>query len=107
MDSAESVIECDGPSTVRVCAFIVSRYVERLAYISEWLSSEEQARSQRFLKDSDRSRFILRRAIVRYLCGMYLGLEPARVRLGQTVAGKPYLPNSLSAEQNGFEFNVA
>jgi 4'-phosphopantetheinyl transferase len=107
MDSAEPVPECAGPSVVHVCAFIVSRYVQRLAHVSQWLSREEQERAQRFHRESDRSRFILGRAIVRDLCGVYLGIEPAKVRLDQTPAGKPYLHNPTPAGQNRFDFNVA
>ena len=86
---------------------MVSRYVDRLTHLSGWLSPDEKVRAQRFLKEGDRRRFILGRAVVRYLCGMHLGLEPARIRLDRTPAGKPYLVNPIPANGKRFEFNIA
>jgi len=108
MDSAEPLPECNSSSVVHVCAFIVSRCLEQIAHVEHWLSPEEQARAKRFLKVADRRRFVLGRAIVRSICGSYLGIEPVRVRLEQTIAGKPYLSTS-SVATNGkrLEFNLA
>ena len=92
---------------VHVCTLSVSHYAERLAHMYESLSPEEQVRAQRFLKEIDRMRFVLGRAIVRSLCGAHLGIEPARIRLNYTPAGKPYLADALPAGRQRFEFNLA
>ena len=107
MASTELAPEYDNPSIVHVCTFSVRQYAERLACMSGWLSPDEQARAQRFLKEADRMRFVLGRAMVRRLCGAYLRIEPARVRLDHTLTGKPYLANSIPVGRKRFEFNVA
>ena len=94
-------------SIVHVCPFRVSHYADQLASISQSLSEEEGLRARRFVKEADRCRFILGRAIVRHLCGTHLHIEPASVRLGQTLAGKPYLADPIPPHQKRFEFSVA
>jgi 4'-phosphopantetheinyl transferase len=73
----------------------------------EWLSPEEQIRSQRFLREADRRRFVLGRAIIRHLCGQYLSLEPARILLELTPAGKLYLANTVPRARRRLEFNIS
>jgi 4'-phosphopantetheinyl transferase len=45
--------------------------------------------------------------MVRHLCGIYLGVAPAEVRLDKTPAGKPCLAHPIPAGRQRFEFNVA
>jgi 4'-phosphopantetheinyl transferase len=105
--SAELGDGCHNPSVVHVCTFSVRHCAERLTRRYGWLSSEEQARAQRFFNEADRMRFVLGRAIVRSLCGAHLGIEPARIRLDHTAMGKPYLTNPIPVGRKRFEFNVA
>jgi 4'-phosphopantetheinyl transferase len=107
MVSTELAPECDNSPVVHVCISSVSHYTKQLTHMGTWLSPDEQARAQRFLKEPDRMRFILGRATVRCLCGAHLGISPARVLLAQTSAGKPYLANPIPADRKRFEFNIA
>jgi 4'-phosphopantetheinyl transferase len=107
MASAELAAECNNSSVVHVCTFNIRHYADRLEHMRGWLSLEEQVRAQRFLKEADRMRFVLGRAIVRSLCGAHLRIEPARIRLDHTSTGKPYLANPILAGRKRFEFNVA
>jgi 4'-phosphopantetheinyl transferase len=107
MPSAELGAEYHNSSVVHVCTFSIRDYAERLTHMYEWLSPEEQVRAQRFLKETDRMRFVLGRAIVRSLCGAHLGIEPASIQLDHTSTGKPYLANPIPAGRKRFEFNVA
>jgi 4'-phosphopantetheinyl transferase len=107
MTCARLSAECDKLSVAHVCVFSVMRCGDRFAQLAEWLSPEERARADRFLKEADQKRFILGRASVRCLGGAYLGIEPARVQLDQASAGKPYIANPVPANRDRFEFNVA
>jgi len=99
--------ECDGSTVVHVCALSLRRDVEWPARLGESLSPKERARARRFLQEADRRRFLLGRAVVRFLGGVHLGIDPANVRLDQTLTGKPYLANPLPIDRKPFEFNVA
>ena len=66
------------------------------------LDHDEQARAARFHFEADRARFIGSRATLRHILGHYLELEPARVRLGYSAEGKPYLLN-----QRDLHFNLS
>ena len=92
---------------VHVCSFRVSQYTNRLPRFSHWLSQEENAHARRFVREADRSRFTLGRAIVRYLCGTHLRIEPTSVRLKQTSSGKPYLANPFPSNTKALDFSVA
>lgn len=107
MNPPAPVIECAFSSRVHVCAFAVSRYTRRLDDLAARLSPEDRARAYRFHREADRNRFILGRAVVRHLCGVYLGVEPVRIRLAQTPAGKPYLAGPVPPGRLRFEFSVA
>lgn len=107
MAFAELGVGYRNPSVVHACTFSLKQYAQRLGYMHEWLSPEEQVRAQGFLRETDRTRFVLGRAIVRSLCGAHLGVEPARVRLNHTSTGKPYLANPIPVGRKRFEFNVA
>jgi 4'-phosphopantetheinyl transferase len=97
----------DGSFLVHVCVFRVSHESLPFAEIVTRLSSEERKRADRFLKEADRKRFVLGRAMVRHLCATHLGATPERVRLGQTSNGKPYVTYPAEVAEKRFEFNVA
>ena len=69
------------------------------------LSSEEVARSKRFILEMDRLLFTARRGILRQLLGQYCGIDPASIRYQANPHGKLSLPSSrisfnLSKSQN-------
>jgi len=61
------------------------------AVFAACLSTDEQARAERFRHTLDRDRFIVRRGLLRRLLAERLSLEPARVPLEPGPAGKPGL----------------
>jgi 4'-phosphopantetheinyl transferase len=97
----------DDSSRVHVCAFIVTRYGRLFGEIVTWLSPEEQKRPRHFLKEGDRTRFVLGRGIVRFLCAEHLGTDPAAIKLDQSSTGKPYLVCQTEVRRGRLEFNVA
>jgi 4'-phosphopantetheinyl transferase len=107
MDVPEIRTTSDASSVVHVCACSVTRYSRLLAGLFAWLSPEEQTRARRFLKEADRGRFVLGRAMVRGLCATHLGTEPATIKLGRTPVGKPYLASPIAAHGKGLDFNVS
>jgi 4'-phosphopantetheinyl transferase len=72
--------------------------------IGALLSDEEHARARRFLADAPRRRFVLARAALRLLLGMYVGVDPARLAFEQTTLGKPVL---CPLHDVDIRFNVA
>jgi 4'-phosphopantetheinyl transferase len=65
------------------------------------LSNEEIIRSERFIADSDRKRFIARRGILRQLLGHYCGVDPAGVSYQANPNGK------LSLSHLPIAFNIS
>lgn len=64
----------------------------RLAALAGWLSEDEQARAERFLREIDRQRFIAARGQMRAILAGYRGADPAALRFAYNPQGKPYLP---------------
>ena len=60
----------------------------------DWLDDTERQRAARFRFERDRQRFVERRAFLRLVLGGYLGLEPAAIRYGRGVGGRPELEPS-------------
>jgi len=56
---------------------------------TDLLSSDEQARSKRFLLEKHRTRFTAGRAILRMIIGSYLGVPPREIRVQYQPNGKP------------------
>src|SRR5205807_1038441 len=107
MSDPELEATADDSSLVHVCAFMVARYSRLFGEIVAWLSPEEQKRALRFLKEADRTRFVLGRGVVRFLCAKHLGTVQAAIKLDQTSTGKPYLVSQMKVRQKRLEFNVA
>jgi 4'-phosphopantetheinyl transferase len=70
-----------------------------------WLSSDELARSERFLRPVDRKRFAICRAALRGLLAAHLGVPPGEVSFDYGEYGKPMLGESMGCD--GPSFNVA
>ena len=64
---------------------------EDLAGSLELLDDAEHARAGRFRFDSDRLRFVLRRAFARRVLAHYLDVEPAAVGIRPSLLGRPEL----------------
>jgi len=68
------------------------------------LTVEESDRAARFLRETDRCRFLAGRGGLRALLAAQLGVSPGEVRLAQSVRGKPVLAENLTPR---IDFNVA
>ena len=64
---------------------------ERTDYFSSLLSTEEQARAQRFKFDIHRNRFIISHGFKRSVLAKYLAIEPAAIQYQLSDKGKPSL----------------
>jgi 4'-phosphopantetheinyl transferase len=69
------------------------------------LDSGEISRSERFLLEADRSRFVVSRGILRRLLGLLSGTDPSKIRFRYSSHGKPSLDGSLS--EKGIRFNMS
>ncbi|MEX2287165.1 MAG: 4'-phosphopantetheinyl transferase superfamily protein [Planctomycetaceae bacterium] len=62
-----------------------------IGVLGEFLSPEERQRAARFLRDTDRQRFIVGHSALRTILGRYLGVSPGRVEITDRPDGKPQL----------------
>ncbi len=73
--------------------------------IEHWLSDEEHARAARFVKDLDRWRFIEARALLRFVLGHHLDIEPSSIEFVLSPCGKPQ--HSCPESARGVAFNLS
>ncbi len=73
-----------------------------VARVSGWLASAEHARAARFGREALSRRYILGRALLRWVLGNALGLPPPAVPIVRGVRGRPQLANGA-----GIDFNVS
>jgi 4'-phosphopantetheinyl transferase len=73
----------------------------QLPQLAQTLSSDEQARAERFYFEQHRHRYIAGRGILRTILGRYLGIEPEKVQFAYSSRGKPMLVWSQ------FSFNLS
>ncbi len=73
--------------------------------VERWLSDDERARAARFVKDADGWRFIEAHALLRFLLGHHLGMQPARVEFVLSPHGKPR--QSCPASARVLAFNLS
>lgn len=69
-----------------------------------WLSNEERARADRFLRAEDRWRFIESHVALRLILARYGGWQPQDLIFGQDAGGKPVLATHQRA---GLHFNLS
>ncbi|HUJ10941.1 MAG TPA: 4'-phosphopantetheinyl transferase superfamily protein [Verrucomicrobiae bacterium] len=69
------------------------------------LREDERLRAGKFHFDSDRNRFIVRRAVLRQIVGQYLGKIPGEIEFVQNSFGKPELAGS--AGERSLQFNLS
>ena len=66
------------------------------------LSDDERGRAARFVRSEDQRKFVVARGALRRLLGLYLGKNPAAVRLGYSERGKPFVEDGA-----GITFNLS
>jgi 4'-phosphopantetheinyl transferase len=74
-----------------------------IPHFAKCLSSDEHRRAERFVRDTDRQRFIVSHAALRMILGQYLAVPPDHVEMVIAASGKPILasaPNSLRLHFN-------
>jgi 4'-phosphopantetheinyl transferase len=62
-----------------------------ILHMRNWLAADEEERAQRFYFEHDRQRFIIARAGLRKLLGLYLNVAPESLRFQYNEYGKPAL----------------
>ena len=76
-----------------------------LSRLEAVLSPDELARADRFVFETDRSRFVIARGILRELLGSYLMLPPATLQFSYGIHGKPAL--ELGTSRSSLQFNLS
>jgi 4'-phosphopantetheinyl transferase len=73
---------------------------------AQWLSADELARANRFLRAADRDSFIIAHGVLRHLLARCCDLAPAQLRFDSGSAGKPSL-RSVDGADPGITFSLA
>jgi len=81
-------------------------WADRLVELKSHLSSEEVDRSDRFLREGDRKRYVFAHGLLRRVLATCCRCEPAVVGFGCGGHGKPYLAHP-SVEGEVIEFNIS
>ncbi len=96
---------------VHVYRCFLDRWRPAGAALESVLSDAERARAGRRRFERDRIRFVVARGVLRTILSYYLGIEPARIPLGQGPWGKPCVCDedgrALGRRAAGFDFNVS
>jgi 4'-phosphopantetheinyl transferase len=75
---------------------------DELARLSAWLAPAEHARAARFGRESLARRYIIGRALLRWVLGRTLGVPPAAVPIVRGDRGRPRLDGGIA-----FDFNIS
>ncbi|MBI2929402.1 MAG: 4'-phosphopantetheinyl transferase superfamily protein [Verrucomicrobia bacterium] len=76
--------------------------------LSQWeqiLSVAERARASRFHFEKDRRHYLAAHAILRFLLGTYLKMDPAQLQFAADTLGKPHVLND--AKPSSLSFNLS
>jgi len=79
------------PGVVDVWCIDVRGSPEDRAIQSQWLKREERDQADRFLREIDRTRFVLTRSMLRRLLAEYVHTTPECIQFSQGFHGKPEL----------------
>jgi 4'-phosphopantetheinyl transferase len=79
------------PAETHIWQLCLPTVADRLTTWQSWLSADEHDRAQRFLRPTDRDRFILSRGGLRYLLARYLHCGPHSLAFTYSPHGKPQL----------------
>ncbi|MEX3011551.1 4'-phosphopantetheinyl transferase superfamily protein [Hoeflea sp. TYP-13] len=69
------------------------------------LSPDEETRMQRLVRDTDRHRFLITRALTRTVLGRYLSMDGAELTFGKNRYGRPFLKNGGDGSE-ALSFNI-
>ncbi|MCB9481212.1 MAG: 4'-phosphopantetheinyl transferase superfamily protein [Desulfobacteraceae bacterium] len=97
----DKLFECSDLSGVHVWKINITHLKEDFIYFESLLSLDEKEKALRFKFHDDRKRFVVSRACLRILCGMYLSKSPELIEISHTGKGKPYISEA------DFSFNVS
>jgi 4'-phosphopantetheinyl transferase len=92
--------------TVHVWGFSLEGSDRTLTSCENWLSSEERARSARFIHREHQIRFSLAHGVLRALLARYVECEPSELRLHTSATGKPILLDQQNTPHS-LRFNLS
>lgn len=98
-------LELGPPSGVQIWIIRLDLESRQTDQFVPWLSSDEVARSERFIRPRDRNRYVTCRAALRGLIAARLDVSPDEVSFDYGEYGKPKLSESMRGD--GLTFNVA
>ncbi len=80
---------------------------ERVAALSDTLTTDERMRAERFRFARDRARFIVGRGLLRAILARYLAMEPGALVFAYNAFGKPSLSDESGGERLHFNLSHA
>jgi len=83
----------------------VNEAIAQVSQLRQLLSTDEQARADRFYFERDRHRFTISRARLRQILSQYLHIPAEQIQFCYGTYGKPSLAGSLA--NTGLQFNLA
>jgi 4'-phosphopantetheinyl transferase len=95
-----------GHGDIHVWTVWLDRYSNDIPTLQDVLSFEERLRADKFHLARDRKRYIVVRAILRYLLAGYLRENPKKLEFGVGRFGKPHLC-SQSEDGESLSFNIS
>ncbi len=85
------------PNEVQVFYISFPHWQMELDRLWPLLDAQEQQRAQRFVRESDRQRFIVSHGTLRQLLAQFLAIAPDQVKIQSTSFGKPYVAGAAIA----------
>ena len=100
-----SVHQCLAPARSTVDVWSASLALPPLlrSHVTQYLSSDEHARADRFMSERDRDHFVAARSFLRLLLAGYVDVDPSELRFCYGSQGKP----TLTEVRSGLRFNLA
>jgi len=105
LDSSFSSITPLAFDDVHIWCTSLEHWLENWVEFLPLLSSDENARAERFYFEKDRCRYIIGRGLLRKLLAGYLELEPAQIQFSYGPCGKPEL--GTKDRGNDLKFNLS
>ena len=94
------------PGEVHVWTANCDISAERLADMGTTLTADEGRRASQFRFEKHRSRYIVRRGVLRTILGAYLNMDPSEIRFVTNAYGKPALQKTIESGPN-MHFNLS
>ncbi|WP_448573555.1 4'-phosphopantetheinyl transferase family protein [Trichothermofontia sp.] len=85
------------PNEVQVFYISFPHWQMELDRLWPLLDAQEQQRAQRFVRESDRQRFIVSHGTLRQLLAQFLAIAPDQVKMQTNPFGKPYIAGAAIA----------